>query len=187
MKTKFSTKWISSKQPRKQVKYRANAPLHLKGKLLNVMLSKDLKKKYGKNAIRVKKGDKIVVMRGQYKKKEGKVERVSVKNTKVYVTGIETLKKDGSKSLYALKPSNLQIIELNLDDKKRAEKLNAAPSAASVKKDNSKSENKVKVEDRQKAAEPTQKKKAEPKKEEKSEQKESKSKQDNKEVKSEKK
>src|SRR3989338_176397 len=46
MKNKFSTKWKESKQPRKQRKYRANAPLHLRKKFVNVNLSKELRKKY---------------------------------------------------------------------------------------------------------------------------------------------
>ncbi len=123
MKTKFSRSWKGSKKPRKQVKYKANAPLHLKSKFLNCALSKELKQKYSKNAVRVRKGDKVTVMRGQYKKKTGKVERVLIKTLKVFVTGIEVIKKDGSKSLYPLQPSNLMITELNLDDKKRAAKL----------------------------------------------------------------
>ena len=50
MKRKFSKSWKSSKQPRKQRKYSANAPLHLKRKLLSVNLSKELRKKYGKRS-----------------------------------------------------------------------------------------------------------------------------------------
>ena len=42
MKKIFSKHWKSSKQPRKQRKYRAKAPLHIKRKLLNVNLSKEL-------------------------------------------------------------------------------------------------------------------------------------------------
>ena len=49
MKQKFSTKWNSSRQPRKQRKYLANAPLHLKRVLLSANLSKDLRKRYGRS------------------------------------------------------------------------------------------------------------------------------------------
>lgn len=119
MKTKFSTKWKSSKLPRKQRKYRINAPLHIKQKFANSHLSKDLKTKHKKRSLRVRKGDTVKVMRGQFKKKIGKVERVDIKNLKIYITDVATTKKEGSKKPYPINPSNLLITELNLDDKKR--------------------------------------------------------------------
>jgi len=119
MKTKFNTSWKASKQPRKQRKYLANAPLHLKKKLLGVNLSKELRKKYGKRTIAIRKGDSVKIMRGKFKKKKGKVNEVSLKFSKVIVDGIQVKKQDGSKANVKLQPSNLQIIELNLEDKKR--------------------------------------------------------------------
>ena len=123
MKKRFSNSWKSSKKPRKQRKYRANAPLHIRGRFLNVNLSKDLRKKYGKRSIRVRKGDKVRIMRGSFKKKEGGIERVDTKKSRVYISKIESEKKEGSKALIPIQPSNLMILELNLDDKKRKEKL----------------------------------------------------------------
>lgn len=123
MKAEFSKAWNASKKPSKQRKYVANAPLHIKGNFLNSHLSKDLREKYATRSIRVKKDDKVKLMRGTHKGKTGKVERVSVKDSKVYITGIESIKLDGSKTQYPIKPSNLMIIELNLNDKKRKAKL----------------------------------------------------------------
>jgi large subunit ribosomal protein L24 len=119
MKIHFSKTWKASKQVRKQRKYRYNAPLHLRGKFLNVHLSKELIKKYNKRALRVRKGDKVRILRGNFKKKEGKVERVDSKTSKVYVSKIEMERKDGTKSLRPLDPSNLMIIELISEDKNR--------------------------------------------------------------------
>jgi len=116
---KFSSSWISSIQPRKQRKYRYNAPVHIKRKFLGSTLSKELRKKHGIRSISVVTGDKVLIMRGQYKKQEGKVDKVNVKEGKVFVTGAERDKKDGSKSMYPLNASNLMITELNLNDKKR--------------------------------------------------------------------
>jgi large subunit ribosomal protein L24 len=123
MKNKFSTSWKSSKRPAKQRKYRHNAPLHIIQKFLSSHLSKDLRKKYGKRSMVVVKGDKVKVMRGQFSGRENKVERVDHKAIEVYVSGVERTKKDGSKSVYPIHPSNIMITELNLDDKKRKEKL----------------------------------------------------------------
>lgn len=119
MKKKFSRNWRKSKQPRKQRKYRYNAPLHIKQTFMKAHLSKELRKKYNRRSLGLKKGDKVKIMRGQFKKKIGKVDRVDLKKSYVYVTGIEVIKKDGTKTFYPLKPSNLMITELNLDDKKR--------------------------------------------------------------------
>ena len=119
MKTKFSSSWKRSKQPRKQRKYRYNAPLHIKQKFMRAALSKELKKKHGKRTFSLKKGDKIKVMMGQFRKHEGKVERIDLKKSKVYIGGVDIVKKDGTKTTYPFEPSNLIITELNLDDKMR--------------------------------------------------------------------
>lgn len=119
MRKKFSKKWKSSKQPRKQRKYLAKAPLHIKRKFLSVNLSKELRKKHGKKSLPLRKGDKVKIMRGKYKKKQGKISQVKIKQLKIYVDGIQIKKQDGSKVNVPLRASNLQIIELNLDDKRR--------------------------------------------------------------------
>ena len=134
MKKDFSTSWKSSTQPRKQRKYLFNMPLHLKSKLLNVHLSKDLREKYNTRSIRVRKGDVVKVLRGQFKGQSGKIETVDIKKTRVTVTKIEVSKKDGTKALYPLNPSNLVIEELDLSDKKRLEKFNSEAKATPTPK-----------------------------------------------------
>ena len=115
----FKKSWKSSKQPRKQRKYRSNAPLHIKNKFMAAHLSKELREKNGKRSITLRKGDKTKVMRGNFKGKIGIIEKVSSKLEKVYLTGIEIIKKDGTKKLVPLNPSNLMITQLNSEDKKR--------------------------------------------------------------------
>ena len=119
MKKKFSNFWKSSKQPRKQRKYRYNAPLHIRQKFMSSHLSKELRKKYKTRSLGLRKGDKVKVMRGQFKNHVGAVDRIDLKKTEVYVGGIEITKKDGSKTTHPIDPSNLLITELNLDDKLR--------------------------------------------------------------------
>lgn len=116
---KISKTWKSSKSPRKQRKFLFNAPLHLKNKLICSHLSPELRKKHNKRGIRVRTGDKVKVLRGQFKNKTGKIERIDTKKSKAYITGIETVKKDGSKALHPIHSSNLLITDLNLSDKKR--------------------------------------------------------------------
>jgi len=114
MKT-WSKHWKGSKLPKKQRKYVYNLPAHLRGKLLSSTLTKELRKKHGTRNIRIRKGDKAKIMRGQYKGKTGTVERIDVKNTRAYISGIEHTKRDSSKALYPIHPSNIMITELSQD------------------------------------------------------------------------
>lgn len=99
------------------------APLHIKQRIAHSHLSADLRKKYGKRSTSLRKGDKVKVMRGKFKKHEGKVESVWLKKLIVFVSGVEMTKKDGTKKMRSLHPSNLIITELNLDDKLRQKAL----------------------------------------------------------------
>ena len=112
MKNKFSTKWKASSQPRKQRKYRAKAPLHLRKKFISVNLSKELRAKQKKRNIAVRKNDVVKIMRGKFKGKKGKVLEVKLIEAKVVVEGIQAKKQDGSKANVKMQPSNLQIVEL---------------------------------------------------------------------------
>jgi len=123
MKQKFSTSWKSSKQPRKQRKYRANAPLHILKKFLAANLSKELKKKYSRKSFVLRKGDTVRIMRGKFKNKTGKITIINIKRRRASIEGIQTKKLDGTSVNVWFNPSNLQIKELNLDDKKRSHSL----------------------------------------------------------------
>ncbi|MFH1589767.1 MAG: 50S ribosomal protein L24 [archaeon] len=123
MKSKFSKTWNRSVQPRKQRKFIANAPLHLKGKLIRSTLSKELRTKHNKRNMRLRTGDKVKVLRGNFKGAEQKVESIEVKSMKVYLEKVDFTKKDGSKATRPFNASNLMITSLNLDDKKRMQKL----------------------------------------------------------------
>lgn len=133
MKNKFSPSWNSSKQPRKQRKYRANAPIHLKHKMMSSHLSKELMKKYSIRNTTLRKGDTVKVVRGQFKSKTGKVEKIIMKFLKVNISGVERIKRDGSKSPYPVDPSNVIITELSLSDKERAKKLRRKNDATPIK------------------------------------------------------
>jgi len=133
MKKAFSKKWIASKQPRKQRKYLANAPLHLKRKFLSANLSKTLRKKYSRRSFPLRKGDEVKIMKGSFKRKKGKISEVDLKNIRVSIEGMQRQKKDGTKVNVFFHPSNLQIQELNLDDKKRIKSLERKIKSGSEK------------------------------------------------------
>jgi len=124
MKSSFSSSWNSSVQPRKQHKYRHNAPLHIKHKFLSAHLSKELRQKYGKRSLPLRKGDEVLVMRGSFKKKQAKILSVNNKSSSVYLEGIQRAKKDGTKVQVPFNPRVLKIKELTLNDKERLAILN---------------------------------------------------------------
>ncbi|MBX4196601.1 50S ribosomal protein L24 [Candidatus Pacearchaeota archaeon] len=119
MKSEFSTAWISSKQVRKQRKYRHNAPLHVRHKFLSAHLSKALRQKYGKRSLPLRKGDEVLVMRGSFVTKKAKVASVNTKKSRIALEGIQRSKKDGTKVNVYFDPSVLLIESLVLDDKNR--------------------------------------------------------------------
>lgn len=134
MKTEFSTHWKSSVRPGKQRKYRAKAPLHVRHKLMSAHLSKELRKKYSRRAFPVRKGDKVKVMRGQFKGTIGEVEIVDMKKMKVIVKGAEFKAKAGAAPRkYPLDASKLMLISLNTDDKKRMKALERTSKKSGAK------------------------------------------------------
>jgi len=123
MKSKFSKTWNSSKQPRKQVKFRANAPLHIRRNFMSATLSKDLRKKYGRRNVKIRKGDEVKVMRGKFKGKQGKVGIVDVKNVRIQIDGIQRSKVGGEKLVTWFHPSSVKVIILDEKDVKRMRSL----------------------------------------------------------------
>jgi large subunit ribosomal protein L24 len=119
MKQKFSKSWIRSKQPRKQRKYRYNAPMHVRQKFVSAHLSEVLRNRFGKRSLALRKGDEVKVVRGESKGFKGRIERIDLKNSKVYIEGLNVKKVDGSEVLKPIHPSNLIITDPKMEDKRR--------------------------------------------------------------------
>jgi large subunit ribosomal protein L24 len=81
------------------------------------MLSEKLREKYKKNAVRVRKGDKVRIMRGDFSGHEGKVVEVDMRRCRIKVEGATITKSDGTEVLVPIHPSNVMIIEFGeVDD-----------------------------------------------------------------------
>ena len=121
---------VSSKA-RVQRKAQANAPAHVKRKMLSAHLSKDLAEKYGKRTARVCVGDTVAVLRGEddVRGTEGKVVEVFTK-TGVSIEGVTIKQADGTAVARPIHASNLVITKLNLEDSLRAEALGKKKEAA---------------------------------------------------------
>ena len=106
-------------QPRKQRKARYTAPAHARGKYLSVSLSKDLREKLGKRSLPIRSGDKVSVLRGDFKGHEGKVLDVDYGSYKVTIEEVTLSKPDGTTTFLPVDPSNLVIIDADLKDNRR--------------------------------------------------------------------
>ncbi len=141
MKKEFSPMWISSKQPRKQRKYRYNAPLHRRQKMMSAHLDKALRKMYKRRSAGLRTGDEVVISRGTFRKKRGKITKIDMRMLKVYVDTAKRKKSNSQEVEVAIDPSNILITNLNMDDKKRQKFLKrknitvATPETKSVKKE----------------------------------------------------
>ena len=115
---------VSSKA-RIQRKTSANAPVHVKRKMLSAHLSKDLSKQYGRRSARVCVGDTVVIQRGSEEIRgiEGKVLAVMTGTGHVTVEGITINQADGTAVARPVHASNLTIVKLNLDDPRRKDSL----------------------------------------------------------------
>ncbi len=142
MKKEWSRFWMKSVQPRKQRKYRYNAPLHIRHKFLSANLSPELRRRFGKRSMPVRKGDEIEVMRGSSKGLRGTVNKVDLMRSKIYVEEIKIKKVDGSEVMKPLQSSNLRIVKLSLDDKMRQRILERAEEKPKKTKKTEKKEEK---------------------------------------------
>lgn len=118
--------------------------IHRKKNRIHAHLSKDLRKKTktGKRTLSLRKGDKVKVMRGSNKGKQGKVTSVLVKKGRVYVEGVNLKNAKGDEVGFPLDPSNLLLISLE-STKQRKELFSAdAFSKAEPKKEEKKPEKK---------------------------------------------
>ena len=108
-----------SKQPRKQRKALYDDPLHARSNRMSATLSKELRYDLGRRSLPLKVGDKVRVLRGDFKEQEGKIEKVDLQHYKVTVEGVTLTKPDGNSVYLQLHPSNLMIIDADLKDEKR--------------------------------------------------------------------
>ncbi len=114
----------SSSKPVKVRKDLANSPIREKGlELARAMLSTDLKAKYATNSVRVRPGDNVKLVRGEYAGVEGKIQKVFPQEGRITVEGVTREKIAGGTTPLRIHTSNVVVTGLNLDDKFRRKKL----------------------------------------------------------------
>jgi large subunit ribosomal protein L26e len=82
---------------------------------MSAPLSKELKKKYGVNALPVRKDDVVEVKRGKFKKTEGKITAVYRKKYVIHIEKCTRDKSSGQTVNIGIDPSKVEIRSLKLD------------------------------------------------------------------------
>ena len=112
-----------SSQPRKQRLRLYQAPIHARRKKLSARLSDELRKEYGRKTFTVKKGDTVLVTRGDHVGHEGKVVEVDPEKGRIKVEGLTVTRADGTTRLISIHASKVVITKLDLSDKWRKKAL----------------------------------------------------------------
>jgi len=106
---------------RNRLIYRASHVV--KSKQLSSHLSKELKKKFSKNSIRIVEGDSVKIVRGEFKGVDGKVSKISIQKNSLVIEGVKKEKTKGEKFDVYIHSSNVIVTGINSDDKWRSAKL----------------------------------------------------------------
>jgi len=125
---------VKTRDPSKQRKLLFNAPHHVRGKIMSVHLSKDLRESYGFRSLPIRSGDTVRVLRGDYKGYEGRVTRVDRDKYRIFVDGITREKADGTTTPIPIHYSKVEIVRLNLDDNWRKKILERKGSSKEEEK-----------------------------------------------------
>ena len=111
------------RKPGKSRKMRFNAPNHMRRKFLSAPLAPELKTRHGARSMPVRRDDTVQITKGDRRLTEGKVLRVDSKRGKLYIEGVTRTRMDGSTVQIPIRPENVMITRLTLDDERRREAL----------------------------------------------------------------
>ncbi|HKG30524.1 MAG TPA: 50S ribosomal protein L24 [Nitrososphaeraceae archaeon] len=115
-----------------------HVPKHVRDAMICSSLADNLREQYTRKSVRVKKGDNVRVMRGEYSGIEGKIEKVNTQRGTLAIEGVQREKVRGGNVKVQIHASNVQIIGLNLEDKLRENRLRGNKSTEKVKLNNKK-------------------------------------------------
>jgi len=110
---------VVARKPSTVRRRRHNAPVHIRRRYVSAPLSPNLRAEHGVRSMPVVVDDTVTITKGDRRLSEGKILRVDVKNAQVYVEGVTRSRQDGSTVQIPVKPANLMITKLNLDDQWR--------------------------------------------------------------------
>merc|ERR1740138_1832932 len=105
---------------RKSRKQHFTADSSSRRKIMSASLSKELQAKYNVRSIPVRKDDEVMVVRGIYKNREGKITACYRRKYVIPVERITRDKANGAQVNVGIQPSNCIITKLKLDKDRKA-------------------------------------------------------------------
>eukprot|EP00930_Biecheleria_cincta_P021703 TRINITY_DN15_c0_g2_i3.p1 TRINITY_DN15_c0_g2~~TRINITY_DN15_c0_g2_i3.p1 ORF type:complete len:153 (-),score=16.58 TRINITY_DN15_c0_g2_i3:140-535(-) len=105
---------------RKNRKAHFTAPSHIRRKLMSAPLSKDLRTKYSVRSLPVRRDDEVMIVRGHYHDREGKVTQVYRKKFRIHIERVTRDKANGQTVPIPIHPSKVVITKLKLDKDRKA-------------------------------------------------------------------
>merc|ERR1740117_1497800 len=87
---------------------------------MSVALSKDLRNKYSVRSLPIRKDDEVMIVRGHYHDREGKVTEVYRRKWVIHVERVTRDKANGQTVQIGIRPSKCVITRLKLDKDRKA-------------------------------------------------------------------
>ena len=115
---KFSTSVSSSRRKSRKAHFSAHS--EARRTLMSANLSKELQARHGVRSMPIRKEDEVMVTRGMYKTREGKVISVYRKKFVVHVERISREKANGASVPVGIPASSLVITKLKMDKDRKA-------------------------------------------------------------------
>merc|ERR1712194_714802 len=132
LKMKYSTSVTSSRRKNRKAHFGSHS--EARRKLMSSNLSKELQDRHGVRSMPIRKDDEVLITRGMYKTREGKVTAVYRKKWVVHVERISREKVNGASVPVGIPASALVITKLKLDKDRKA-KLESKAGNKGEKKD----------------------------------------------------
>merc|ERR1719160_114435 len=115
---KFSSRVSSCRSKSRKAYF--TAPSSVRRKLMSAPLSKDLRTKYNVRSLPIRRDDEVMVARGHFHDREGKVTQVYRKKWVIHIDRLTRDKANGQTVPVGVHPSKLMITKIKLDkDRKR--------------------------------------------------------------------
>jgi large subunit ribosomal protein L24 len=114
----------TSQLPRQQRKAQYNADLFERHRRMGVALSKELRRRYGRRTLPVRKGDTVRVLSGSYVGREERVAKVNLQKYSVTLDNVTGKTADAKLKPLPIRTSHLVLTKLNLADAWRRRILN---------------------------------------------------------------
>jgi large subunit ribosomal protein L24 len=107
----------------KQRKRFFNLPNHKRNKLMDAKLHNDLQEEYNIKKLTIRKGDTVLVVRGEFRDMEGKVSKINRHKAQLFIEGASIEKSSGTTFDIPIHPSNVVLTKIEVKKDKWRKKI----------------------------------------------------------------